>query len=190
MLASSLAGITCLAVMCAPRGDTYTEAMASRIDQIIAVDGLTVTMEAMLNHPVLKKDELSSPRSYEPDDLIQVGLNLLNTMTDEAAPGHEERRGTLRKAGVLQVLVPVVAAFAKAEIEAGMKPDVRLFGNKVKASCHVVHALIFTDRRGARIKGGDPLRNVLTEEDKAVLVGTKEKPGFLFKACSAVRREA
>jgi len=37
----------------------FTEAVAARMDQINAANGLTVTMEAMLNHPVLKKDEVS-----------------------------------------------------------------------------------------------------------------------------------
>jgi len=84
------------------------------MDQIIAANGLTVTMEAMLNHPVLKKDidELSFTRSTsQPDTMVRAGLNLLRKMILNDAHGYEERRVTLRKAGVLQVLVPVVAAF-------------------------------------------------------------------------------
>jgi len=82
-------------------------------------------MEAML---VVKNDELSL-LSCEPGEVIEDGLNLLYKMAHGAAPGEEERRVTLRKAGVLHgqvlvlTLVPVVGALTAAEIEAGSKPD-------------------------------------------------------------------
>ena len=152
------------------------------MDQIIAAGGLSVLMEAMLNHPVLKNDEISIPTAFKPDHVIQYGLNLLHMMTYEATPGHEERRVTLRKAGVLQVLVPVVAAFTEAEIEAGVQPDAGVFGNKVKASCRVVDCLVGTARVVACASGEDPLSDMLTEADMMVLVGTEEKPGFFRKA--------
>ena len=173
--------------LCTVLGGILSEAMVARMDRIIAADGLTVTMEAMLNHPVLKKDELSFTTGHEPDHVIRDGLDLFWKMTYEGvqgydAPGHEERRVTLRKAGVLQVLVPVVAAFTKAEIEPGMKPDAQVFGNKVKTSFQVVDFLVGNDRLQACMKGEDPLSDMLIEEDTMVLVGTAEKPGFFRKA--------
>jgi len=63
-------------------------------------------------------------------------------LTHDDAQGYEERRLTLRKAGVLGVLPPVVAAFTKAEIEAGMAPEVAAYSNKVKASYQVVQFLV------------------------------------------------
>ena len=68
------------------------------MDRIIAAGGLTVAMEAMLNHPVLKKDEISVPTKVEPDEVIQDGLTLLRRLTLDAAQGyddpcqHEQRR--------------------------------------------------------------------------------------------------
>ena len=59
--------------LCAPVDGVFTEAAAARMDQMIAADGLTVTMEAMLNHPVLKKDEISHTTKVEPDAVIQYG---------------------------------------------------------------------------------------------------------------------
>ena len=170
--------------LCTVLDGTPPEAPAARMDRIIAAGGLTVTIEAMLNHPVLKKDELSFPADCEPDDVIRHGLHLLFKMTHEYAPGHEERRVTLRKAGVLQALVPVVAAFAKAEIEAGMKPGV--FSTVGLAHDIMIH-LVGTERLNACCKGEDPLSDMLTEEDMMVLVGTMEKPGFfcMYKACAA-----
>jgi len=156
------------------------------MDRIIAAGGLTVAMEAMLNHPVLKKDEISIPTLYEPDSVIRDGLNLLWKMTYDDTAGHEERRLTLRKAGVLGVLPPVVAAFTKAEIEAGMKPDAEVFDDKVKASCRVLDFLIGNDRLQACMSGDDPLSDMLTEEDMMVLIGTKEEPGFCHKASPRV----
>ena len=153
------------------------------MDRIIAAGGLAVTMEAMLNHPVLKKDELSDPIKFQPDQVIRHGLKLLWRMADEAAPGHQERRVTLRKAGVLQVLVPVVAAFTKPEIEAGMKPDAQVFDNKVKTSGIVTYDLVGKDRLEACMDGEDPLSDMLTDHDMMVLVGTKEGPGFCCIAC-------
>jgi hypothetical protein len=175
MLASSLAGLTCLGNFCAVLDGIPPEVVVARMDRIIAAGGLAVTMEAMLNHPVVKKDEISFTTGFQPDAVIQFGLALLFRMTDEAAPGHEERRGTLRKAGVLQVLVPVVAAFAKAEIEAGKKPDVV---STVGFAHDIMIHLVGTERLNACFKGEDPLSDMLTEEDMVVLVGTKEKPGF------------
>ena len=145
------------------------------MDRIIAAGGLTVAMEAMLNHPVLKKGEISFPTSYEPDSVIRYGLHLLWKMTRDDTPGQEERRETLRKAGVLQVLVPVVAAFTKAEIEAGMES-----GN-VLWSAHIVDSVVGTLRVVACANGNDPLSDMLTDEDMMVLIGTKEKPGFILQ---------
>ena len=142
-------------------------------------------MEAMLNHPVLKKDEISIPIRFKPDTVIWNGLHLLFKLTYEGVQGYEERRVTLRKAGVLQVLVPVVAAFTKAEIEAGMKPDAQVFENKVKTSGIVTYALVGKDRLEACMDGEDPLSDMLTEHDMMVLVGTKEEPGFCCIACKA-----
>jgi len=178
MLASSLAGLGCLGNLCTVLDGILSEAMVARMDQVIAADGLTVTMEAMLNHPVLKKDEISFTTGHEPDSVIRDGLHLLWKMTDDDAAGHEERRVTLRKAGVLQVLVPVVAAFTKAEIKAGTKPDVS--NNKVKASCRVLDRLVGEARLEACMQGEDPLSDMLTEEDMMVLVGTEEEPGFFY----------
>jgi len=62
--------------LCSSDDGIFTEAAVARMDQIIAADGLTVMMEAMLNHPVLKKDELSLPIEVEPDEVIQRGLLL------------------------------------------------------------------------------------------------------------------
>jgi len=135
-------------------------------------------MEAMLNHPVLKKDELSHTTKLKPDAVIQYGLNLIWLLTHDAAQGYEERRVTLRKAGVLGVLPPVVAAFTEAEIEAGMHPDARAHNNKAKGSYRVVQALVGKDRLAACMKGEDPLGDMLTEDDMMVLIGTKEEPGF------------
>jgi len=161
----------------------FTEAMAARIDQIIAADGLTVTMEAMLNHPVLKKDELSLPTKLKPDAVIQYGLTLLWRLSHDAAQGYEERRLTLRKAGVLGVLPPIVAAFTKAEIKAGMHPDARVHDNKVKGSHRVTEALVGKNRLEACMKGEDPLSDMLTEDDMMVLIGTGEKRGFCLRCC-------
>jgi len=152
------------------------------MDQIIAAGGLTVAMEAMLNHPVLKKDELSIPTMYEPDQVIRCGLTLLFRMTDEAAPGHQERRVTLRKAGVLGVLPPVVAAFTKAEIKAGTKPA--SFA-KVYFAREFTKSLVGKGRLLACIAGEDPLSDMLTEADMMVLVGTEEKPGFMWKVAAS-----
>jgi hypothetical protein len=172
--------------LCASVGGIFTEAAVARMDEIIATDGLTVTMEAMLNHPVLKKDEISFPTGYEPDQVIQRGLDLLWKMADcRHAPGYEERRVTLRKAGVLGVLPPVVAAFTEAEIEAGMHPDAKVWNHKVKSSYLVGIALIGMDRLKACMKGEDPLSDMLTEEDMMVLVGTMKKQGFVALATAA-----
>ena len=149
------------------------------MDRIIAAGGLTVAMEAMLNHPVLKKDEISVATSYEPDHVIRYGLNLLYMMTRTSQSGHEERRVTLRKAGVLQALVPVVAAFTKAEIEAGMKPGVV---STARLAHDIMVHLVGTERLHACFKGEGPLSDMLTEEDMMVLVGTMEEPGFMCKA--------
>ena len=132
----------CLGNLCTVLDGTPAEVVAARMDRIIAAGGLTVTMEAMLNHPVLKKDEISFTTGHEPDAVVQNGVILLYKMADDDAAGHEERRVTLRKAGVLQALVPVVAAFTKAEIEAGMAPEVAAYSNKVKASYQVVQFLV------------------------------------------------
>ena len=147
------------------------------MDRIIAADGLTVTMEAMLNHPVLKKDEIFLPTGHEPDDVIQRGLRLLWKMTHGSRPGYKERRVTLRKAGVLGVLPPVVAAFTKAEMAANV--------NKVKIAREFTQSLVGTERLEACMHGEDPLSDMLTEEDMMVLVGTEEKPGFYRKAAAA-----
>jgi len=173
MLASSLAGLGCLANLCAVLDGIPTEAAVARVDQIIADGGLTVAMEAMLNHPVLKKDELSIPTGYEPDQVIRCGLNLLYMMTHDSRPGYKERRVTFRKAGVLGVLPPVVAAFTKAEMAANV--------HKVKASCRVLECLVGEARLMACMSGEDPLSDMLTEADMMVLIGTKEKPGFVWK---------
>jgi len=164
-----------------------TEAAVARMDQIIASDGLTVTMEAMLNHPVIKKDEISVPTAIEPDDVIKLGPTLLWLLTLDGAQGCEERRLTLRKAGVLGVLPPVVAAFTKAEIKAGMHPDAGVPNNKVKASYLVAKALVGTDRLAACIEGEDPLSDILTEGDVMVIIGTKEQPGFYARCVGAGR---
>ena len=182
LLASSLAGLVCLGNICAADTDRiFTEAAVARMDEIIATDGLTVTMEAMLNHPVLKKDEVSltTKLKVEPDEVIQRGLELIWKMTVDAAQGYEERRVTLRKAGVLGVLPPVVAAFTEAEIKAGMHPDAEVQNNKVRGSYRVVQFLVGVDRLEACMKGEDPLSDMLTEEDMMVLIGTEEKPGFI-----------
>jgi hypothetical protein len=162
----------------------FTEAVAARMDQIIAADGLTVTMEAMLNHPVLKKDEISVTIKTEPDEVIQYGLNLIWLLTHDAAHGYEERRLTLRKAGVLGVLPPVVAAFTEAEIEAGMHPDARVHNNKVKSSIKVLEALVGKDRLAACMDGNDPLSDMLTEEDMMVVFGSEEQPGFVARVAA------
>jgi len=162
----------------------FTEAAVASVDQIIAADGLTVMMEAMLNHPVLNKDEISHTTKFQPDDVIQDGLTLLWLLILDAAQGYEERRLTLRKAGVLGVLPPVVAAFTKAEIEAGMHSDAKV-NNKVKGSIQIVQALVGTDRLEACMKGEDPLGDMLTEDDMMVLIGTKEKPGFCLRCVEA-----
>jgi len=70
-------------------GGVFTEAVVARVDQIIAADGLTVTMEAMLNHPVLKKDEISFPTGFKPDAVVLCGLNLLPRLTHDAGQGYE-----------------------------------------------------------------------------------------------------
>jgi len=167
----------------------FNEAAAARMDQMIAADGLTVTMEAMLNHPVLKKDEVSltTKLKVEPDEVIQRGLELIWKMTVDAAQGYEERRVTLRKAGVLGVLPPVVAAFefTKAEIEAGMHPDARVQNNKVKGSYRVVQALVGTVRLDACMEGEDPLSDMLTEGDMMVVIGSAEQPGFCMRCVEA-----
>jgi hypothetical protein len=173
MLASSLAGLTCLGNLCSFLASACIESAPARMDQIIAAGGLTVAMEAMLNHPVLKKDELSIPTMYEPDQVIRCGLTLLFRMTDEAAPGHQERRVTLRKAGVLGVLPPVVAAFTKAEMAANV--------HKVKLARELTKSLVGIERLEACMKGEDPLSNMLMTEDMMVLIGTEEKPGFMWK---------
>jgi len=161
----------------------FTEAMVARMDQVIAAGGLTVTMEAMLNHPVLKKDEISHTTKVEPDAVTQRGLNLLWVLTLDDAEGYEERWVTLRKAGVLGVLPPVVAAFTKAEIEAGMHPDAEVHSDKVMNSYEVVQALVGKDRLDACMKGEDPLSDMLTEDDMMVVIGTQEEPGFCVDIC-------
>jgi hypothetical protein len=154
-----------LSAMCAYRGDTYTEAAHARVDRIIAAGdpagGLSVIMEAMMNHPVLKKDEISAFHTHQPDKVITIGVLILLMMSDDDvhAQGHEERRVRLRKAGVLQVLVPVVAAFTKAEIEAGMQGEI----DKVMIACQVLDCLVGTKRLVACIEGEDPLSDMLTE---------------------------
>jgi len=178
----------CLGNLCVTVDCFFNEAAAARMDQIIAADGLTVTMEAMLNHPVLKKDELSIPTTeVEPDEVIQRGLELIWKMTVDDAQGYEERRLALRKAGVLGVLPPVVAAFTEAEIEAGMHPDARVQNNKVKGSYLVVQALVGTGRLDACMKGEDPLSDMLTEQDMTVLIGTGEESGFCLRCVEASR---
>ena len=102
-------------------------------------------------------------------------------MSSDDVRGHEERRVRLRKAGVLQVLVPVVAAFTKAEIEAGMQGEF----DKVMIALRVVRALVGTERLVACIEGKDPLSDMLTEADMMVLIGTEKEPGFYCKARSA-----
>jgi len=173
--------------MCAYRGGTYTEAAAARVDRIIAAGdpagGLSVIMEAMMNHPVLKKDEISALHTLKPDKVITIGVAFLLVMSSDDVRGHEERRVRLRKAGVLQVLVPVVAAFTKAEIEAGMQ------GEFDKAYMYfawqVLDCLVGTKRLVACIEGEDPLSDMLTEADMMVLIGTEKEPGFYCKARSA-----
>jgi hypothetical protein len=163
-----------------------TEAAAARMDRIIAADGLTVTMEAMLNHPVLKKDELSVPTKVAPDEVIQYGLNLLLRLTDDAAQGCKERRRTLRKTGVLGVLPPVVAAFTEAEIDAGMHPDAEVQNNKVKAAYLVAKALVGTDRLDACMEGFQELPETSQSDHLSGTVGsrrawrrgTEGEPGF------------
>ena len=174
LLASSLAGLMYLGNLCSSVDGIVTEAAVARMDQIIASDGLTVTMEAMLNHPVLKKDEISIPIEVETDFVIQRGLNLLWTLTDDDAQGYGERRLTLRKAGVLGVLPPVVAAFTKAEMAANV--------HKVTLARELTKFLVGIERLEACIRGEDPLSNMLTETDMMVLVGTEEKPGFYCAA--------
>jgi len=125
----------------------------------------------MLNHPVLKKDELSIPTKVEPNAVIMYGLKLLWLLTGDGAAlpaqGYEERRVTLRKAGVLGVLPIIVAAFTKAEIKAGTQPDAwGHTSNKVSTAYHVVLALVGTDRLEACMEGEEPLSDMLTEEDK------------------------
>jgi len=128
-------------------------------------------------------DEISIPTEVEPDEVIKRGLNLIWLLTgDGAAQGYEERRLTLRKAGVLGVLPPVVAAFTEAELEAGMHPDAEVQNNKVKASYRGVQFLVGVDRLEACMKGEDPLSDMLTTEDTMVLIGTKEEPGFFAGA--------
>jgi hypothetical protein len=171
--------------LCSSVDGIVTEAAVAGMDQIIAAGGLTVTMEAMLNHPVLKKDEISVPTNLKPDEVIQRGLNLLWVLTLDDAQGYEERRVTLRKAGVLGVLPPVVAAFTKAEIEAGMHPDARAHNNKVKGSYRVVQALVGKARLAACMNGEDPLGDMLTEGDMMVVIGSAEQPGFCMRCVEA-----
>jgi hypothetical protein len=122
--------------------------------------------------------------------VIQEGLKLLWLLTHDVAQGYEERRVTLRKAGVLGVLPPVVAAFTEAEIEAGMHPDAnaKVQNNKVKGSYLVdlVLFLVGKDRLAACMKGEDPLSDMLTEEDMMVLIGTGEQPGFCLRCVAFV----
>jgi len=96
---------------------------------------------------------------------------------------------TLHKAGVLGVLPPVVAAFTKAEIEAGMHPDANaeVQNNKVKGSYLVVDVqfLVGKDRLEACMNREDPLSDMLTEEDMMVLIGTGEQPGFCLRCVEA-----
>jgi len=96
-------------------------------------------------------------------------------MALDDAPGYEERWVTLRNAGVLQVLVPVVAAFTKAEIEAGMQPGLP---GTVGLAGELTKFLVGIERLEACRKGEDPLSDMLTEQDMMVriLVGTMEKP--------------
>jgi len=88
------------------------------MDQIIATGGLTVTLEAMLNHPVLKKG------------------GVLASLTDTwphmtVDPCFCPRIGyKARKAGVIQVLV-LVAAFTKAETRPEWTPMLHLSDNHV-----------------------------------------------------------
>ena len=49
-------------------------------------------MEAMLNHPVLKKDELSFPTAYDPDDVVRYGLEVLYKMIGDSTRGHKDAR--------------------------------------------------------------------------------------------------
>ena len=154
-----------------------TTASAARMDQIAAAGGLTLVLEAMMNHPVIKKDEIPDVEVRMADGVIKGGMSLLFHMTKDG-PGAEERRITLRKAGVLQVLVPVVAAYTNAEIEAGMHPEAGLSFNKVLRAVEVAISIVGNGRLNACMKGEDPLCDMLTEEDMMVLVGTKEKPGF------------
>jgi len=127
------------------------------------------------------------PSLSEPDEVIQRGLELIWKMTVDAAQGYEERRVTLRKAGVLGVLPPVVAAFTDAEIEAGMHPDAEVQNNKVRGSYRVVQFLVGVDRLDACMKGEDPLSDMLTEQDMMVVIGTGEEPGFCVRCVEANR---
>ena len=49
-------------------------------------------MEAMLNHPVLEKDELSFPTAYDPDDVVRYGLEVLYKMIGDSTRGHKDAR--------------------------------------------------------------------------------------------------
>jgi len=76
-------------------------------------------------------------------EVITSGLMLLLTMT--GGSGNEERRVTTRKAGVLGVLPPVMAASTKAEIKTGMNAEA---GSKVSIARALVDAC--DQRRQAR----------------------------------------
>jgi len=60
-----------------------------------------------------------------------------------------------------------VAAFTKAEIEAGMHPDANM--NIVKTSWRVDDFLVGKVRLKACMKGEDPLGDMLTEEDMVAM---------------------
>ena len=84
LLVSSFPGLVSLGSFCTSEGDVFTEAGVARMDQFIAADGLTVTTEAMLNHSVLKKDELpcSTFATHEPDGVIKCGLVIIPLAAD------------------------------------------------------------------------------------------------------------
>jgi len=68
-----------------------------------------------------------------------------------------------------------------------MHPDAEVYNNKVKCSYRVVLALVGSNRLDARMKGEDPLSDMLTEEDMMVLIGTEEEPGFCVRCEDASR---
>jgi len=78
---------------------------------------------------------------------------------------------------VLGVLPPVVAAFTQAEMAANV--------HKVQYAREATKSLVGKGRLLACIAGEDPLSDMLTEADMMVLVGTEEKPGFMWKVAAS-----